>query len=128
MTRVPGLFTLRVVYLTTDALPSDTGEIVAAIDGRLAQFGDEALRNAIGGPLAGQTLAARVREAIRVYKEFLAAKHGGKHIRAARSNRMMDRWGEKEAMRRTVTDLKMSNGLELLAKYGRLDCAYERTS
>jgi hypothetical protein len=31
-----------------------------------------------------------------------------------------------EAVRRTVTNLTMSTGLELLAKYGRLDCAYEQ--
>ena len=39
---------------------------------------------------------------------------------------MIKRWGEKEAVRRTVTNLDMSNGLELLAKYDRLDCAYEQ--
>jgi hypothetical protein len=39
---------------------------------------------------------------------------------------MTERWGEKEAVRRTVTNLTMSTGLELLAKYGRLDCAYEQ--
>jgi len=39
---------------------------------------------------------------------------------------MIKRWGEKEVVRRTVTNLKMSAGLELLAKYGRLDCAYEQ--
>jgi hypothetical protein len=39
---------------------------------------------------------------------------------------MIQRWGEKEAVRRTVATLTMSSGLELLAKYGRLDCAYEQ--
>lgn len=29
-------------------------------------------------------------------------------------------------MRRTVANLDMSTGLELLAKYDRLDCAYEQ--
>jgi hypothetical protein len=39
---------------------------------------------------------------------------------------MIKKWGEKEAGRRTVTNLNMSTGLELLAKYGRVDCAYEQ--
>ena len=39
---------------------------------------------------------------------------------------MIARWGEKEAVRRTVTNLTMSTGLELLSRYGRLDCAYEQ--
>ena len=39
---------------------------------------------------------------------------------------MIKRWGEKEAVRRTVTNMTMSTGLELLAKYDRLDCAYEQ--
>jgi hypothetical protein len=39
---------------------------------------------------------------------------------------MIERWGEKQAVRRTVQNLTMSNGLESLAKYGRLDCAYEQ--
>jgi hypothetical protein len=39
---------------------------------------------------------------------------------------MIKRWGEKEAVRRTVTNLDMSNGLELLVMYGRIDCSYEQ--
>ncbi len=39
---------------------------------------------------------------------------------------MIKRWGEKEAVRRTVMNMTMSTGLELLAKYDRLDCAYEQ--
>ena len=39
---------------------------------------------------------------------------------------MIKRWGEKEAVRRTVVNMNMSTGLELLAKYDRLDCAYEQ--
>jgi hypothetical protein len=39
---------------------------------------------------------------------------------------MIARWGEKEAVRRTVSKLTLSTGLELLAKYGRLDAAYEQ--
>jgi hypothetical protein len=101
-------------------------EIVAAIDHRLAQLNDAAFRNAIGLPLRGLTLVQRVREAVRIYEEFLARKHSGKRIRAARTNAMIKRWGEKEAVRRTVTNLNMSTGLELLAEYDRLDCAYEQ--
>ena len=101
-------------------------EIVAAIDERLDQLGELALKGSIGRPLANLTLAERVHEAVRVYEEFLAYKHGGKRIAASRTRTMIKRWGEKEAVRRTVTNLTMSTGLELLAKYGRLDCAYEQ--
>lgn len=101
-------------------------DIVAAIDKRFDQLGEVALRGAIGRPLADLTLTERVHEAVRVYEEFLAYKHGGKRIAAARTRSMIERWGEKEAVRRTVTNLNMSTGLELLAKYGRLDCAYEQ--
>ncbi len=104
----------------------DAPEIVAAIDERLGQLGEQALRGAIGGLLADLTLAERVHEAVRVYEEFLAYKHGGKRITASRTKTMIKRWGEKEAVRRTVTNLTMSTGLELLSKYDRLDCAYEQ--
>jgi hypothetical protein len=105
---------------------ADAPEIVAAIDTRLGQLGEQALRGAIGRPLTDLTLVERVHEAVRVYEEFLAYKHGGKRILASRTRTMITRWGEKEAVRRTVTNLTMSTGLELLAKYGRLDCAYEQ--
>ena len=101
-------------------------EIVAAIDERLGQLGEQELRGAIGRPLVNLTLAERVHEAVRVYEQFLAYKHGGKRVAAARTRAMIARWGEKEAVRRTVTNLTMSTGLELLAKYRRLDCAYEQ--
>jgi hypothetical protein len=107
-------------------IAADAPEIVGAIDERLSQLGEIALRSAIGRPLTELTLAERVHEAVRVYEEFLAYKHAGKRIRASRTNTMIKRWGEKEAVRRTVTNLTMSTGLELLAKYGRLDCAYEQ--
>lgn len=101
-------------------------EIIDAIDKRLGQLGELALRGAIGRPLAELTLSERVHEAVRVYEEFLAYKHDGKRISASRTKAMIKRWGEKEAVRRTVTNLTMSTGLELLAKYDRLDCAYEQ--
>jgi hypothetical protein len=101
-------------------------EIIAAIDARLAELGERDLRGAIGRPLSNLTLVERVHEAIRVYEEFLAYKHCGKRVAASRTRAMIGRWGEKEAVRRTVTNLTMSTGLELLAKYDRLDCAYEQ--
>jgi len=101
-------------------------EIVAAIDERFVQLGEQALRTAVARPLVDMTLAERVREAVRVYEEFLAYKHDGKRIKASRTRAMIERWGEREAVRRTVTNLTMSTGLELLAKYNRLDCAYEQ--
>ena len=39
---------------------------------------------------------------------------------------MIARWGETEAVRRTVMKREMSAGLELLAAHNRLDCAYEQ--
>jgi len=100
-------------------------QIVAAIDNRLAELDEMEFRSRIGSATVGLTLVERVRETVRVYEEFLARKHG-KNIRASRTNAMIKRWGEKEAVRRTVTNLDMSNGLELLAQYGRLDCSYEQ--
>ncbi len=101
-------------------------EIVAAIDMRLGQLGESSLRLAIRKPLGDLTLIERVHEAVRVYEQFLAHKHGGKRIGASRTKAMIKRWGEKEAVRRTVVNMTMSSGLELLAKYDRLDCAYEQ--
>ncbi|CAH0247736.1 hypothetical protein [Roseomonas sp. CECT 9278] len=101
-------------------------DIVAAIDERFRELDAHVLRERIGQPIADMTLIERVREAARVYEEFLRHKHGGKRIRAARTNDMINRWGEKEAVRRTVAKLDRSDGLDLLALHGRLDCAYER--
>jgi hypothetical protein len=101
-------------------------KIINAIETRLAQLGEQSLRGAIGRPQADLTLAQRVDESVRVYEEFLARKHGGKRISASRTRSMIKRWGDKEAVRRTVMNLTMSTGLELLAKYDRLDCAYEQ--
>jgi hypothetical protein len=113
-------------FRTRMVTAANVPELVAAIDERLGQLNEQELRGAIGRPLGDLTLVERVHEAVRVYEEFLAYKHGGKRIRASRTRTMISRWGEKEAVRRTVTNLTMSTGLELLAKYGRLDCAYER--
>jgi hypothetical protein len=101
-------------------------DIVAAIDKRFDQLAELALRDEIGKPLADLTLTERVHAAVRVYEQFLTYKHGGKRILAGRTRAMIKRWGEKEAVRRTVTNLDMSSGLDLLAKYNRLDCAYEQ--
>jgi hypothetical protein len=105
---------------------ADVPEIVAAIDERLGELGDISLRSAIRKPLVDFTLTERVHEAVRVYEQFLAHKHGGKRVAASRTRAMIKRWGEKEAVRRTVKNMTMSTGLELLAKYDRLDCAYEQ--
>lgn len=104
----------------------DAPEFIAAIDNRLRELGERTLRQAVGKPLVGLTLAERVRETIRVNEEFLAYKHGSKRIGASRTRAMIERWGEKEAVRRTVVNLTTSTGLELLSKCGRLDCAWEQ--
>jgi hypothetical protein len=106
-------------------IPAGESEIVAAIDKRLSELDELAFRRSIDSITKGLTLIERVREAVRVYEAFLARKHG-KNIRASRTNAMIKRWGEKEAVIRTVTNMDMSNGLELLARYGRLDCSYEQ--
>jgi hypothetical protein len=107
-------------------LDAGVPEIVSAIDKRLSQLGESSLRTAIGKPLDNLTLVERVHEAVRVYEQFLTHKHRGKRVRASRTKKMIKDWGEKDAVRRTVTNMSMSSGLELLAKYGRLDCAYEQ--
>ena len=110
----------------THMLAAGARIIVAAIDQRLAQLRDQTLSSAIGTPVTDLGFAERVHEAIRVYEAFLAHKHGGKRVPASSTKTMIKRWGEQEAVRRTVTNLNMSNGLELLARNGRLDCAYEQ--
>jgi hypothetical protein len=110
----------------SNMVEAGASDIVAAIDERFRELNAGALQERIGQPIADMTLVDRVREAVRVYEEFLRHKHGGKRVRAARTNEMIRRWGEKEAVRRTVANLDMSNGLDLLARHGRLDCAYEQ--
>jgi hypothetical protein len=100
--------------------------IAAAVDDRLNELRDLALRGAIGEPLTDLTLEERVHESSRVYGAFVAHKQGGNRVDAAKIQAMVARWGEKEAVGRTVTKLAMSTGLELLLKYGRPDCAYEQ--
>ena len=110
----------------TRMMAAGVKEIVDGVDRRLVELHDLALERAIGKPSADMTLNERVWEAIRVYEAFLAHKHGGKRVPASRSKDMIKRHGEKEAVRRTVKNLNMSNGLELLEQHGRLDCAYEQ--
>jgi hypothetical protein len=107
-------------------LDVEVPEIVAAIDDRLMQLEESSLRSAIQKPPGNLTLVERVDETIRVYEQFLAHKHHGKRVAASRTRTMIKRWGAKEAVRRTVANMTMSTGLELLAKYDRLDCAYEQ--
>jgi hypothetical protein len=101
-------------------------EMASVISHRLAELDEFSFRAAISSPVAALSLVERVREAVRIYEEFLARKHNGRRIRASRTNTMIKRWGEKEALRRTVANLNMSSGLELLDQYGRRDCAYEQ--
>jgi hypothetical protein len=101
-------------------------EVLAAIDERLAELREVRFHARIGVARPDMTLVERVHESVRVYEEFLARKHSGRRVRAARTRDMIRRWGEKEAVRRTVANMHSSNGLELLAEHGRLDCAYEQ--
>ena len=101
-------------------------DILNAIDQRLAELGVAKLRRTIGKPLVHSSLAQRIHEAVRVYEECLAHQQDGRRVGASRNRSMIKKWGEKEAVQRTVVNMKMSNGLELLAEHGRLDCAYEQ--
>jgi hypothetical protein len=110
----------------TRMIAAEKLDMVTALDRRLAELNELAFRTAIGSPTAGLSLIERVRESVRIHQEFLTRKRLGKGFRAARINAMIKRWGEKEALSRTVMSLNASTGLELLAKYSRLDCAYEQ--
>ena len=100
--------------------------IVNAIDRRLKELSEQELRRRVGRPLGtGASLVERVQEALRVYEEGLSAKHG-KRQPAGRLRQMIERWGEKQAVRRLVTTHDKSTGLDLLNKMERLDCAFEQ--
>jgi hypothetical protein len=107
-------------------LGANSPEVIAAIDNRLRELGESGLRSAIGKPRDDLSLAERVHESVRVYEQFLAHKHLGRRVAASRTRTMIKRWGEEEAVRRTVRNMTKSHGLDLLAKYGRMDCAYEQ--
>lgn len=92
--------------------------IIAALDRRLLQLN-------LGGSRPDMTFVERVHEAVRVYEQFLAHKHGRRQP-ASRTRKMIKEHGEKEAVARTVRNMKTSPGLELLHEHGRLDCAYEQ--
>jgi hypothetical protein len=101
-------------------------QIVSAIDQRLSELDEQELRRKVGPPLGAEaSLVERVQEALRVYEEGLSAKHGRRQP-AGRLRQMIERWGEKEAVRRLVTTHDKSTGLDLLDKMERLDCAFEQ--
>jgi hypothetical protein len=85
-------------------------EIIDAIDARLAELEDSKFRDRIGAPQNGLNLKERVRHSVRVYEEFLFKNHG-KQIRATRTNKMIQDWGEKETVRRTVAKQDTSTAL-----------------
>jgi hypothetical protein len=64
-------------------------------------------------------------ETIRVYEELLFLTHGTRR-RAAGTRPMITKWGEKEALRRSVRDANGSAALALLVKYDRPDCSFEQ--
>jgi hypothetical protein len=106
--------------------PVGETEIVSAIDRRLIELNQLQFRHRVGPPLpASASLVERVQEALRVYEEGLALKHGRRQP-AGRLRPMIMRWGEKETVRRTVANLDMSTGLEVLDQMKRLDCAFEQ--
>ena len=76
-------------------------------------------------PDESETIEHRVFEAVRVYRALLRHKHGYNQS-ASYTERAIKRYGAKEAVIRTVRKGKVTEGLRLLKKYGRLDCAYEQ--
>jgi hypothetical protein len=67
----------------------------------------------------------RVIESVRVYRELLKHKHG-RNQAAGYTEREIKQYGPREALIRTIRRGKKTDGLKLLAKHGRLDCAYEQ--
>jgi hypothetical protein len=100
-------------------------EIARAINRRFTELAEQDLRRNIGSPGAEASLVERVQEALRVYEEGLSAKHGRRQP-AGRLRPMIERWGEKEAVRRLVATHDNSAGLDFLNKMERLDCAFEQ--
>src|SRR5262245_21701300 len=67
----------------------------------------------------------RVLESVRVYRELLKHKHG-RNQAAGYTEREIRQYGAREALIRTIRRGKKTDGLKLLAKHDRLDCAYEQ--
>jgi hypothetical protein len=110
----------------TKMVADEANDIVKAIDRRLDELDEVAFRDAISVALRGSTIEERVDEAVAIYEAFLKYKHKGKAVQASRTKSMIKRHGYKKALIRTVVNSDKSSGLELLAKYGRVDCAYEQ--
>jgi hypothetical protein len=100
-------------------------EIVMVIDNRLKELEEINFRKSVAGSSVGLKLADRVQESLRVY-EALASRERGRTFRASRTRQMITRYGERETVRRVVTNQETSNGLETLARYDRLDLSYEQ--
>ncbi len=62
---------------------------------------------------------------MRVYRELLRHKHGRGQA-AGYTEREIRDYGEREAIIRTISRGKKTEGLKLLAQHDRLDCAYEQ--
>jgi hypothetical protein len=101
-------------------------EVVAAIDRRLDELATEALRQTIGPLPANLSVIERVHEAVRVLEALRKHNNGGRARPASRTRGMIKRLGEVGAVKRLVMTHKTSQGLEDLAVYGRLDCAFEQ--
>jgi hypothetical protein len=96
--------------------------VVEAADVRLRELRVEA---ALSQRPLQNTLETRVDEALRVYEELLSLRHGRRQS-ASYTRRELKAKGPKDAVIATIRRGKETDGLKLLAKYGRLDCAYEQ--
>jgi hypothetical protein len=97
-------------------------EVVDAAEQRLR---DLDLRAALRVRPEAKTVEDRVGESVRVYRELLRHKHG-RNQAAGYTERAIRDHGPKGALIRTVRSGKKTDGLMLLAKHNRLDCAYEQ--
>ncbi|MFO1037735.1 MAG: hypothetical protein U1E45_12880 [Geminicoccaceae bacterium] len=101
-------------------------ELIDAIDERLGQLGEAALFAQRGRPSAELDLGERVKESARIYEAYLAHTTKAKRTPAQRIDAQVKRLGAKEVVARAVIAHDMSPGLEVFARHGRLDCAFER--
>jgi hypothetical protein len=101
-------------------------EVVTAIDRRLDELAMEALRRTIGPLPANLGVVERVHEAVRVLEALRKHNNGGRARPASRTRGMIKRHGEIGAVKQLVMTHKTSQGLEDLAAFGRLDCAFEQ--
>lgn len=97
-------------------------DFVRAVDQRLREI---EFQEALKIRPEAHTVEQRVFESVRVYRVLLKHKHG-RNQAAGYTEREIKQYGPREALIRTIRRGRQTDGLKLLAKHGRLDCAYEQ--